>query len=192
MLVEKSKNKTDKHFPNLAFNNPLRKLLYPPEKIFKPYIERGDNVADLGCGPGYYTIPMARFISPNGIVYAVDSNIKCIHAIEKKVKKYNIWNIKTFNTSAHKLPFIRDDSIDFILANGLLCSMAPKNHSVAVEEFLRILKPNGIAYLSVAKGSMSYVDLDEWEEILLNFKVIEREDGQRSTDDRRAVVTIKD
>jgi ubiquinone/menaquinone biosynthesis C-methylase UbiE len=192
MLLVFSRKGTDKHFPNFAFKNPLRRILYPPEKIFKPYLKKGDRVADLGCGPGYYTIPMARFVLPDGSVYAVDSNARCIHAIDKKVKKNHIDNIETHNTSAHSLPLIRDDSIDFILANGLLCSMAPENHSNAVVEFKRILKPDGLAYISVAKGSMSYVDKEEWEDILLKFKVIKREDGKRSSDDRWAVVSIKE
>ena len=148
-------------------------------------------VADLGCGPGYYTIPMARIVSPTGIVYAVDSYEKCLHAIEKKSRKMKINNIRTYATSAHVLNFIEDGSIDFILANGLLCSMAPQNHLSAVKEIIRILKPEGLAYLSVAKGSMSYVDKDEWEELLEEFKIIEHGDKDKSSGDRWALVTIK-
>jgi len=31
-------------------------------------------VADLGCGPGYYTLPLAESVGPEGRVYAVDMN----------------------------------------------------------------------------------------------------------------------
>jgi predicted methyltransferase len=32
----------------------------------------GDTVADVGCGDGFYTIPLARFLGPSGMVYAED------------------------------------------------------------------------------------------------------------------------
>jgi hypothetical protein len=52
--------------------------------------------------------------------------------------------------------------------------MAPQAHEKAVSEIKRVLKPKGKAFLGVAKGSMSYVDKAEWEEILEGFKVEER------------------
>src|SRR2546422_6782397 len=32
----------------------------------------GDTAADVGCGDGFYTIPLARFLGPSGKVYAED------------------------------------------------------------------------------------------------------------------------
>ncbi len=52
--------------------------------------------------------------------------------------------------------------------------MAPEDHQPAVGEIKRILKPDGKAYLSTVRGSISYVDDDEWEEMLKEFKVEER------------------
>jgi ubiquinone/menaquinone biosynthesis C-methylase UbiE len=73
--------------------------------------------------------------------------------------KFN--KVEAHASSASDLSFIEDESVDFILANGLLCAMAPKYHELAVSEMKRILKPKGQAYLSVAKSWSSYVDKAE-------------------------------
>ena len=54
----------------------------------------------------------------------------------------------------------------------------------------RILKPDGKAFLSMAKGHMSYVDEADWEQILDGFRVEQRDDGS-FLDDRWAVVSRK-
>ena len=48
--------------------NPLRKLIHSPEKILDRYIQPGDTVLDFGCGPGFFTVPMARMAGETGMV----------------------------------------------------------------------------------------------------------------------------
>jgi len=45
------------------------------------------TVLDHGCGPGFYTIPLAYLVGEKGMVYAVDSDRKSIQALEDKLKK---------------------------------------------------------------------------------------------------------
>lgn len=180
--------KRDKHFPLFAHANPLRRLINPPDK-YCSFVEAGEVVADLGCGPGYFTLALAERVGPEGKVYAVDSDEKAIRAVEKKAHKRGYRNIEAHVASAHDLSFMRDGSVDYILANGLLCAMAPQHHESAVNEMRRVLKPSGQAYLSVAKGSFSYVDKAEWESILEGFRVERRSDPARG--DRWAVVSRK-
>jgi hypothetical protein len=54
--------------------------------------------------------------------------------------------------------------------------VAPEDHQPAVGEIKRILKPEGKAYLSTIRGSISYVNDEEWEAMLGEFKVEERND----------------
>ena len=35
-------------------------------------VDKGKTVADLGCGPGFFTLPLAELVGPTGQVYAVD------------------------------------------------------------------------------------------------------------------------
>ena len=134
--------KRDKHFPLFAHDNPFRRLFSHPNE-YCSYVERGQRVADLGCGPGYYTLALAECVGPEGRVYAVDSDEKAVQALEKKAAKLGILNVEAHASSASDLGFINDESVDFVLANGLLCSMAPQQHESTVKEIVRILKPNG-------------------------------------------------
>jgi ubiquinone/menaquinone biosynthesis C-methylase UbiE len=147
-------------------------------------------VADLGCGPGFYTLALANCVGPEGKVYAVDMDEKCIQELEKKVENGGYQNIEMYAMSASNLSFIKDNSVDFVLANGLLCSMTDGRES-AVNEIKRILKLSGQAYLSLGAPYLppflGYVDRDEWEIILEGFTV-ERKGGFLQ---KWAVVSIK-
>lgn len=69
--------------------------------------------------------------------------------------------------------------------------MAPQDHQPAVGEIKRILKPGGTAYLSTVRGRISYVDDEEWEQMLKEFKVEER-NTQPYRRERWAVVSKTD
>jgi ubiquinone/menaquinone biosynthesis C-methylase UbiE len=50
----------------------LRKRLQSPEKILSPFLKEGMTVLDVGCGPGFFTVPAARMGGKTGRVVAVD------------------------------------------------------------------------------------------------------------------------
>ena len=154
-----------------AFLDPIRRLFEPPQRLIKPYVKKGQVVADLGCGSGYYTLALAELVGPKGKVYAVDLSKNCIQSLGKKAKKGGYRNIEAHASSASDVSFIKDRSVDFVLANGLLCSMADHRQS-AVNEIKRILKVKGQSYLSLGAGPpFGYVDQAEWENILEGFKI---------------------
>jgi len=185
------KNKGDKRFPLFVHDNPFRRLFTPPRPFVRSFVDRDQAVADLGCGPGFYTIALAEQVGSGGKVYAVDSDEKAIRAVDRKAGKRGLGNIEAHVSSAGDLSFIKDGTIDFVLAHGLLCSMAPSERDAAVSEIKRILKPGGRAYVSVAKGPWSYVDDAAWEKILDRFRV-ERKGRQGFViADRWAVVSLK-
>jgi ubiquinone/menaquinone biosynthesis C-methylase UbiE len=112
-------------------------------------------------------------VGPEGKVYAVDLAGKCILAIQDKAKKRGCRVIEARESTAADLSFIKDGSVDFVFANGLLCSMAVDRTS-AVAEIKRILKPAGKAYLRLgAAPPWGYVDRTEWSQILEGFHVDE-------------------
>jgi len=138
-----------------------------------PYVQKGQVAADIGCGWGYYAFALADMVGPSGRVYAVDLARKCVLAIKNKAKKRGCQVVEAYESTAADLSFIKDGSVDFVLANGLLCSMAADRPS-AVAEITRILKPTGRAYLSLgAAPPWGYVDRAEWSQILEGFHVEE-------------------
>ena len=99
---------------------PIMRIFEPPKRLIGPYVKNGQVVADLGCASGYYTFALADSVGPAGKVYAVDLGKKSIRALEKKVEKGGYRNIESHASSAADLSFIKDRSVDFVFANGLL------------------------------------------------------------------------
>ena len=100
--------------------DPIRRLFEPPKRLVEPFVRNGQVVADLGCGSGYYTLPLAEFVGSEGKVYAVDLGKNCIRKLEKKAAKGGYHNIEAHASSASDLSFIKDRAVDFVFANGLL------------------------------------------------------------------------
>jgi len=67
--------------------NPLRKLLENPEKILSPLVRAGMTVLEPGCGMGYFTLPLARLVGPNGRVVAVDIQEKMLAVLSRRALK---------------------------------------------------------------------------------------------------------
>jgi ubiquinone/menaquinone biosynthesis C-methylase UbiE len=55
-----------------GLDNSVRRLLQNPQKILKPYIRAGMTVLDLGCGPGFFSVEIAKMVSDSGKVIAAD------------------------------------------------------------------------------------------------------------------------
>lgn len=188
-----SKNR-DRRIPIFVHDNFLRHLLFPPKNLLSKYISAGQTVADLGSGPGYFTIPMAQIVGRVGKVYAADFDMKSIQALQKKVEKNGYSHIiEARATSASDLSFIPDSSVDLVFANGLLCCMA--DHDGAISEIQRILKKKipGKAYLSVTKRFLKRTDprtvvKEEWDRLLgSRFDILS---GGESFISRWALVTL--
>ena len=174
-------------YPVWILENFIIRLTDNPNQ-YCSYVTKGQVVADLGCGPGWYTLPLAESVGPEGKVYAVDINEKAIRALEKKANKHGYHNIEVHASSASDLSFIKDGSVDFVLASGLLCSMAPKYREATVNEMKRILKSSGKAYLSLGqRPPLGFVGQEEWARILEGFKVEQRDTSHNMW----AIVSIK-
>ncbi len=152
--------------------NPFKRLFETPRRSLEPYARKGQVVADLGCNRGYYTFALAECVGPEGKVYAVDLDESYIDELNKKENEGGYHNIEWHAASAADMDFIKDESLDFVLANGLLCNV-PHQRELVVNEILRILKPAGRAYISLGGISpfFGFVGRAEWKRILEVFNV---------------------
>ena len=189
MVLSKEKHEVEeeKHKNRIKLN-PISRLFENRQSSIEPYVRKGQVVADLGCNTGHYTFALAECVGPEGRVYAVDLKEDYVRALEKRVDELGYRNIEFHACSASDLSFIRDELVDFVLANGLLCNMAEQRQP-AVKEINRILKPTGKAYLSLGSPPpLGFVDRAEWEKILERF-IVERRGGVLQ---KWAVVSKKD
>ena len=171
----------DRRLRPFLLDNPLRRFLSPPEKLLEGHAKAGMLVADLGCGPGYITLPAAEMVGESGRVHAIDFDEKHITEVQKKAERKGLGNIEARVSSAASVHFIPSESVDLIIANGLLCCMV--DHEGSLKEIHRIMKPGGEAYLSVTRfgrrRDRMHVAKEEWESILAQFSVKAR--GEKIT-----------
>ena len=103
-------------------------------------IRRGTVVADIGCGTGYCTIPLAALVGEEGRVYACDVSAEMLDALMDKVARWGIDNIVTMLSGENTVP-VEDDSVDFVLLSMVVHELESPSRFFA--EMKRILKRRG-------------------------------------------------
>ncbi len=69
-----------------ALDNKLRRWIQNPQRILAPYIREGMTVLDFGCGPGFFTIDIARMVGANGRVIAADLQAGMLQRLRVKLE----------------------------------------------------------------------------------------------------------
>jgi ubiquinone/menaquinone biosynthesis C-methylase UbiE len=55
-----------------SLDSRVRRWLQNPRKILAPYVTPGMTTLDVGCGPGFFSVELARLVGPRGRVIAAD------------------------------------------------------------------------------------------------------------------------
>ncbi len=84
----------------------------------RPYL----TVADIGCGPGLFTIPLAKSLW-DGKVYAVDVEEEMLETVRRRAQEARLGNIVTVKSEAHA-PSLKPDSLD----GPLVACVLPEAH----------------------------------------------------------------
>jgi predicted methyltransferase len=56
-------------------------------------LRRGQVIAEIGSGPGYFTPRLARAVGPTGHVYAVDPEAAVLEVLRKRMKQAGVRNV---------------------------------------------------------------------------------------------------
>lgn len=65
----------------------------PDEVVASVGAKAGDTVADVGAGPGYFSLRLARAVGPRGRVYAVDVVPEMISALRERLAPAGVANV---------------------------------------------------------------------------------------------------
>jgi ubiquinone/menaquinone biosynthesis C-methylase UbiE len=97
-----------------SLDNKIRKLFQNPEKILGSYIQKGMTVLDVGCGPGFFTIDMARMVGEAGKIIAADLQDGMLQKIKSKIVATELENrIVLHKCDQNKIGI--SEQVDFIL-----------------------------------------------------------------------------
>lgn len=121
-------------------DNRLRRVLDNPIRSLKSAgIQPGQQVLEVGCGPGYFTVAAAKLVGPEGCVYSIDLQPLAIETTEKKVQKAGVINVelKIADAAQTGLP---GESMDLVFLFGVIHALPL---DAVLPELYRILKQSG-------------------------------------------------
>lgn len=75
-------------------DDPERRRWQDPETIFSAIgLSAGMVFADIGCGEGYFALPAARRVGPDGMVFAADINPEAVAVLEETAAAEGLGNL---------------------------------------------------------------------------------------------------
>lgn len=106
-------------------------------------IKKGMNVADFGCGAGYFTISLANETGPGGKVYALDVQESALDNVRAKARSHGLENVETIrsNLEIFGSSGLVDGSQDIVLLANILFQSVKKD--AIIREAERVLKSGG-------------------------------------------------
>ena len=112
-----------------------------PERVLRAFgVRRGDVVADIGAGPGFWTLALARRVGPRGHVFALDPEPAALAMLRRRLAKVGVRNVT---------PVLNDDATPLLprAACDLAVLVNVYHHfarpAAFLERVVRCLKPRG-------------------------------------------------
>jgi ubiquinone/menaquinone biosynthesis C-methylase UbiE len=102
-----------------GLDNGIRRWLQNPKKILQPYCKPGMTALDLGCGPGFFSVEMARLVGTTGRVIACDLQEGMLQKLGAKIKGSALENIIYLHQCREGRIGV-SEPVDFILAFYML------------------------------------------------------------------------
>jgi len=102
-----------------------------------------DNVADIGCGPGYFTLPLAKFLI-NGKVIALDTSDEMLEACRARLDKVRLGNVEVVKCTDYEFP------VDNATMDGIFISVTlhhPEDRVRFLSTAKEMLKPGGWCFI---------------------------------------------
>jgi ubiquinone/menaquinone biosynthesis C-methylase UbiE len=156
-----------------GLDNSVRRLLQNPQKILKPYIRAGMTVLDLGCGPGFFSVEIAKMVSDSGKVIAADLQDGMLEKVNKKIKG----TVLEPRITIHKCQEDKigvTENVDFVLIFYMIHEV-PDQGSL-LRELKSILKPGGKIFIIEPNFHVSKKSFEEMTNKItdMGFEILDR------------------
>jgi len=119
----------------------------PYDRLNAAGLKPGQKVLEVGCGPGFFTIPAAKIVGDEGFVYALDLNSFAVEHVRRKVERSGQGNVKVVYADAIKTG-LPEGSIDVAFLFSVIHAFSEVGE--VMKEMHRVLKADGI--MSIQSG----------------------------------------
>lgn len=106
-------------------------------------VKSGMTIVDLGCGAGYFTIPIARLMSNTGKVYAVDVLTSALESVMSQAKLYGLLNVEKIRANVEVVggTKLEGGKADLVIMANILFQCQDRDG--VFQEAKRLLVPGG-------------------------------------------------
>lgn len=112
-----------------------------PDAVLKDVgIREGMKVVHLGCGPGYYVIPAAKFVGPSGRAVGIDIREQALETLRHKAKMEGLDNVDAIRGDLEQVEgsHLPNNWADLVVMVNILHQSDPRK---VMAEAVRILRP---------------------------------------------------
>jgi ubiquinone/menaquinone biosynthesis C-methylase UbiE len=110
----------------------------PTRIIASAEVSAGQTVLEVGCGTGYFTVPLARLIGDKGCLVAIDVVPQSVELVSRKLQTAGLNGVRVIKANAMETGF-DTGSFDVALLFGVIpAPMLPLNR--LLPEMHRVLK----------------------------------------------------
>lgn len=136
----------------------LRRLLQNPRRLLAHQVTAGMTVMDVGCGPGFFTMELARMVGDTGKVIAADLQEGMLTILNEKIKKAG-WEkrVRLHQCEAERLGITV--TVDFMLAFNVVHEFPQQEKFFS--EAKSLLKPDAKLFLAEPKIRVSQAMFEE-------------------------------
>ena len=126
----------------------------------RPYVEEGMTVLDVGCGMGFFSLPLAKLVGEKGRVVCIDLQGKMIGGLVARAKKAGLAGRIDARVCSESSLGVGDlaGKIDFALAFALVHEVPHKD--ILFSEIHHTMKPAGNFLLAEPSGHVSKQDFE--------------------------------
>ncbi|MCP4643767.1 MAG: class I SAM-dependent methyltransferase [bacterium] len=137
---------------------PLRKFLQNPKTLLGPHVREGMTALDIGSAMGFFSLPMANMVGPDGKVVCIDMQEKMLTSLQRRARRAGLLDRIETRTCQQDSLCIDDLSgtVEVALASAVIHEVP--DPAALFRQVFDALKPGGTFLVTEPKGHVTVDD----------------------------------